>query len=162
MAQTQCVDLNLWSFIRNTQATQLASLKVLQKFILSLNKTELSHIINCYLRSKVSKYASFKATGLTFKQTEDQWANEEPDNEKLEVIDRHIISKLNAKYATKYQKKSHCKNDTTKEQNQLQSAPCVIHSTTSVGVFIPIFIIQGIVQNKACLREFYVFKQTIY
>eukprot|EP01083_Nonionella_stella_P226058 803190_1 len=145
MAQTQCVDLNLWSFIRNTQATQLASLKVLQKFILSLNKTELSHIINCYLRSKVSKYASFKATGLTFKQTEDQWANEEPDNEKLEVIDRHIISKLNAKYATKYQKKVIAK--TTQQKNKTN---CNRHHVLSIPPQVLAYSFQFLSFKELC------------
>ena len=45
---------NLWSFIKNTKATQSASLKVLQKFVLSLSKQELQHLIECYLKLKMS------------------------------------------------------------------------------------------------------------
>eukprot|EP01083_Nonionella_stella_P004011 11541_1 len=98
MAEIEDVNLNLWSFIKSTQATRLASLKSIQKFILSLNKTELTHLITFYLQSKLSK------RNLTLKQTEHELLNNEP-NGVLQTIDKQIISKLNAKYGTKYHKK---------------------------------------------------------
>ena len=43
-----------WWFIKHCKATQSASLKTLQKFILSLNKKELRHLIELYLKSMIN------------------------------------------------------------------------------------------------------------
>eukprot|EP01083_Nonionella_stella_P297661 1010682_1 len=44
----------LWSFIQTTKATQSASLKVLQRFVVSLSENELRHVIGSYLKSTLS------------------------------------------------------------------------------------------------------------
>eukprot|EP01083_Nonionella_stella_P001653 4715_1 len=112
------VDLNLWSFIRSTKATQLASLRSLQKFVLSLNKEQLTHIIQCYLQSQLLKTNSFKANGLPVKQTFDRVFNHESKNNSLQSIDKQIISKLNIKYEKKYHKKVIAKTAQQKSDNQ--------------------------------------------
>eukprot|EP01083_Nonionella_stella_P165622 551439_1 len=91
-------ELNAWSFIQSTKATRLASLKSIQKFILSLNKTELTHLITFYLQSKLSKH------NRTLKQTEDELLSSD-SCDALKTIDKQIISKLNDKYGSKYHKK---------------------------------------------------------
>eukprot|EP01083_Nonionella_stella_P270145 914527_1 len=118
MSQLEDVDLNLWSFIKSTKATELASLKSLQKFVLLLNKEQLSHLIQCYLQSRLSKSNSFKSNGLTMKQTADQFFNHEPTKNPLPPIDKQIISKLNSKYKLKYHKKVLAKTTQQKSDNQ--------------------------------------------
>eukprot|EP01083_Nonionella_stella_P182546 657144_1 len=92
-------DLNAWSFIQSTKATHLASLKSIRKFILSLNKSELTHLITFYLQSKLSK------RDLTLTQTEEELLSSDPCSNALQTIDKQIISKLNEKYGSKYHKK---------------------------------------------------------
>eukprot|EP01083_Nonionella_stella_P182547 657147_1 len=91
-------DLNAWSFIQSTKATHLASLKSIRKFILSLNKSELTHLITFYLQSKLSNH------NLTLRQTEQELLSSDPCDA-LQTIDKQIISKLNEKYGSKYHKK---------------------------------------------------------
>eukprot|EP01083_Nonionella_stella_P282464 961154_1 len=93
------VELNAWSFIQSTKTTRLASLKSIRKFILALNKTELTHLITFYLQSKLSKH------NLTLRQTEQELLSSDPCDA-LQTIDKQIISKLNQKYGSKYHKKA--------------------------------------------------------
>eukprot|EP01083_Nonionella_stella_P256706 879518_1 len=92
-------ELNAWSFIQSTKSTRLASLKSIRKFILSLNKTELTHLITFYLQSKLSKH------NLTLRETEEELLSSDPCSNALQTIDNQIISKLNQKYGSKYHKK---------------------------------------------------------
>eukprot|EP01084_Bolivina_argentea_P268182 455448_1 len=95
-------DLNVWSFIKKTKATKSASLKVLQSFILSLNKYELRHLIECYLKSKISgKHceSTLKYSHQTLIKTSDN------NNENINETDKQILCKMNKKYGKKYNKK---------------------------------------------------------
>eukprot|EP01083_Nonionella_stella_P210908 763101_1 len=92
----------LWTFIKSSQATKLVSLRLLQQFILSLTKTELIHLIQHYLQSKLSECTACTADGLTLTQTLHLYRNE---GYALPSLDQQIMSKLNMNYAKKYTKK---------------------------------------------------------
>eukprot|EP01084_Bolivina_argentea_P053662 98497_1 len=99
---------DVWSFIKCTKATQSASLKSLQKFILSLNKNELIHLIESYLKSKLSKNNTFSCDSLTLKQTHSNLLESKSPENNTEIvtdIDNVILHKLNNKYGNKYNKK---------------------------------------------------------
>eukprot|EP01083_Nonionella_stella_P157743 512468_1 len=98
MAEGEDVDLNLWSFIKSTKATRLAPLKSMQKFILSLNRTELTHLITSYLHSKLSQSNSFDGDGLTLDRTANALLRNESSDNTLGTIDKQIVAKLNAQY----------------------------------------------------------------
>eukprot|EP01083_Nonionella_stella_P051903 137844_1 len=95
----------LWTFVGSAQATELASLRLLQRFVLSLNKEELTHLIQTYLQSKLSEYDTFNANGLTLTQTLQNLSHDDTENTTSQSLDRQIILKLNRKYGTKYKKK---------------------------------------------------------
>eukprot|EP01083_Nonionella_stella_P078262 214063_1 len=101
----QCdIDVNLWSFIKCTKATQLAPLRVLQEFVLSLNKMEFV-LIKSYLQSKLlSSNNTFNANGLTMKQTAHRLLNNTTINHTLRTVDTQIVSKLTERYGMKYQR----------------------------------------------------------
>eukprot|EP01084_Bolivina_argentea_P053663 98498_1 len=112
ISETEPVDnlsnSNLWSFIKCAKATQSASLKSLQKFILSLNKNELIHLIESYLKSKLSKNNTFSCDSLTLKQTHSNLLESKSPENNTEIvtdIDNVILHKLNNKYGNKYNKK---------------------------------------------------------
>eukprot|EP01084_Bolivina_argentea_P167345 290452_1 len=86
---------NLWSFIRNVKATKSASLKVLQRFVLSLNKNELRHLIQCYLKYKLLQTESEDTTN----------DSNENSNTINPTLHTQIISKMNNNYGKKYNKK---------------------------------------------------------
>ncbi len=92
---------DLWSFIKHTKSTQCASLKLLQQFMLTLNRKELRHLIECYLKSKLS---SCNPEGLTIKQSAIKILNNTA-NHTLPTIDRKILSKMHQNYGNKYHKK---------------------------------------------------------
>eukprot|EP01083_Nonionella_stella_P179661 638474_1 len=92
----------LWTFIKSSQATKLVSLRLLQQFILSLTKTELIHLIQHYLQSKLSECTACTADGLTLTQTLHLYRNE---GYALPSLDQQIMSKLNNNYGKKYSKK---------------------------------------------------------
>eukprot|EP01083_Nonionella_stella_P068296 181246_1 len=46
----------MWSYIKNTRATESAELKVLQQFMLSLSKESLRYLICIYIKSKLKKH----------------------------------------------------------------------------------------------------------
>eukprot|EP01083_Nonionella_stella_P301766 1037177_1 len=104
MSQSECdIDVNLWSFIKSAKATQLASLKMLQGFVLSLNKAELTHLIKSYLQSKSSANNSFNMNGLTVKQTAHHLLASKSTIHSLHAVDKQIVSKLNERYGMKCQ-----------------------------------------------------------
>eukprot|EP01083_Nonionella_stella_P019619 54486_1 len=124
MSEVADIDLNLWSFIKSTQATQIAPLKSMQKFILSLNKAELTHLIISYLQSKLSQRNSlnnFNPDGLSLRQSADKILSNQSTNRTLHTIDQHIIFKLNAKYGIKYQKKAISKTASRSKKKRRRS-----------------------------------------
>eukprot|EP01084_Bolivina_argentea_P156369 272520_1 len=97
----------LTSFINSSQATRLASLKSLQKFVLSLNKQELQHLINTYLKSKL--LSKNNANG-TLPKSNGQILNDNNNNNQVQYqnankIDEQILSKMNIMYQNKCKSK---------------------------------------------------------
>eukprot|EP01083_Nonionella_stella_P000103 288_1 len=92
---------DLWSSIQATRATQSASLKVLQRFVLSLSKNELRHMIQSYLKSKLSP----DLTPSTCRQFHATVLNDGCDNSSVDEMDQNILSKMNGKYGSKYSKR---------------------------------------------------------
>eukprot|EP01083_Nonionella_stella_P278526 947179_1 len=113
----------LWTFIGSAQATELVSLRLLQKFVLSLNKAELAHLVQTYLQSKLSECNTFNANGLTVTQTMQNIFHDRTENITSQSIDKQIISKLNQNYGTKYKKKVICKIQQTNPKSRKQSKP---------------------------------------
>eukprot|EP01084_Bolivina_argentea_P177189 306460_1 len=97
---------NKWTFIQHRRATKLASFKVLQEFVLSLDKHELRHMIECYLKSKLS---SHDFVGTTLKNSFETLINNNNDKnhniDSMNSIDKQILNKMNKKYGKKHNKK---------------------------------------------------------
>eukprot|EP01084_Bolivina_argentea_P268181 455446_1 len=96
---------DLWSFIKHRKATESASLKVLQQFVLSLNKYELRHLIEIYLKSKLPKLQNDKTVSYTKATLQRLQNNNNNINNDYSSIDTQILSKLTRKYGNKYNKK---------------------------------------------------------
>eukprot|EP01084_Bolivina_argentea_P164813 286481_1 len=98
---TNLSQLDLWSFIKSRKAINSAPLKTLQKFILSLNKGELIHVINCYLQSTLTTVTS--PNGLSYKNSTDillnKNANKSINNNKS--TDQKILHKLKRNFRNK-------------------------------------------------------------
>eukprot|EP01084_Bolivina_argentea_P292717 503304_1 len=92
---------NLWSFINHSKSTQFASLKVLQQFVLSLNKKELQHLIETYLKSKLTPKINPNAT---LNHTNEQILKNNTQNFQ-NAIDEKILLKMNNIYKRKYSSK---------------------------------------------------------
>ena len=95
---------DLWPIIANSKATQIASLKRLQHFVLSLGLHELRHLVSVYLRSEIAK--RHNRGELTLRSTVESMIN---NREKVTAIgtctDRSILCKLRSGYGTKCGKK---------------------------------------------------------
>eukprot|EP01083_Nonionella_stella_P260707 888562_1 len=113
------IDVNLWSFIKSAKATQLASLKILQEFVLSLNKAELTHLIKSYLQSKLSTTNSFNTNGLTVKQTAHLLLENNNMAHSLHTVDKQIVSKLNEGYGIEYQRNVISQTQQNSDCNQM-------------------------------------------
>eukprot|EP01084_Bolivina_argentea_P055500 101738_1 len=88
-----------WTFIQNKRATESASFKVLQQFVLSLNKHELQHLIECYLKLKTNNF-----TESTVNDSVDKIIyNNSSGN--INDLDGQILNKMCKKYGNKYNKK---------------------------------------------------------
>ena len=94
--------INLWTFIRNSKAGQVAPLKVLQGFILSLDQQCLSHMITVYLQSLIEQ--SMNKQGLTTKQSMKKLIHSNNPNA-LNPHDVTILNKTHKHYGQKYHKK---------------------------------------------------------
>ena len=106
---------DLWRFIKSHKATEAASLKVLQRFVLSLNKQELTHLISIYLKSKLSQNGCIKPT---YKQAEKVLLNGNSDD-CLGNVDEQILTKMNRKYGNKYNKKIATRIQQRQQHNKL-------------------------------------------
>ena len=96
---------NLWSFIQNSKATEYASLKRLQSFVLSLSKSELKHMIELYLRSAMIGHRD--RNGLTLGESHKKIKNNHNNNNNLikNSLDTTILNKMQTHIGTKYGKK---------------------------------------------------------
>eukprot|EP01083_Nonionella_stella_P180917 646573_1 len=97
---------NVWTFIKNNKATDAASLKVLQTFVMSLSHSALQHLIKTYLQSVSAKY-SIDENGLTLKQYAEVISNTDKSDTQclLHPSDTEILRKINKKYGKKYNKR---------------------------------------------------------
>eukprot|EP01083_Nonionella_stella_P035687 97332_1 len=100
---------DLWSFIQTKRATQSASLKVLQRFVLSLSKKELRHMIESYLKSKLSSHDFTPTTRRHCFETVipntfhggtdvDSW-------DIMDTMDQNILYKMSEQYGQRYNKR---------------------------------------------------------
>ena len=133
---------DIFSFIKHSKATQSASLKVLQKFILSLNKMELQHLITLYLKSVVKEFIIHKANGLTLKQSVQRLLNNHKDNDgnsnsKTNSIDNQILNKMQENYSNKHNKKLMKQLQQNHDENKhlLSITPHTLASTLYIYVF---------------------------
>eukprot|EP01083_Nonionella_stella_P183534 663548_1 len=109
----------LWSFIQTKRATQCASLKALQRFVLSLSKDELQHMIESYLKSKLSSHDFTASTCTHFCQV---LLHDAPDSGSMDEMDQNILCKMNEKYGNKYKKRIIAKM----QQHESQTKPQLI------------------------------------
>ena len=94
---------SVWTFINNSKATETASLKQLQHFVLSLNARELRHLISVYLRSMIGKH--HHQGELTLRGTVDALVKGGDDIITDRGTDASIIGKMQSKYGNKCSKK---------------------------------------------------------
>ena len=93
----------VWSFIHDTKATQVASLKILQSFVLSLSKNELRHMIHLYLKSVHDRQQSINKAKNSISQHKKK---QTPSIDiTLNPIEPAIKAKLDDSYAIKYNKR---------------------------------------------------------
>ena len=105
-SKTMEKESNLLDFIKYYDATSNASLKSLQKFVLSLTRSSLQHLIKCYLIQ--SMVANNKLDKKTISKTYNQWIlnQNEAIPSKLNVNDKlntEIQESLNSCYVNKHQ-----------------------------------------------------------
>eukprot|EP01083_Nonionella_stella_P300082 1022611_1 len=160
MSHSQCdIDVNLWSFIKCTKATQLAPLRVLQEFVLSLNKRELTHLIKSYLQSKLSTNNTFNANGLTMRQTAHRLLNNTTINHTLRTVDTQIVSKLTQRYGMKYRRNviSHTQqtNSDCKRMNLLSIHPQVLAYSFQFLSFRELCKVQSVCVHFTYLNKHY-------
>eukprot|EP01083_Nonionella_stella_P144462 451123_1 len=94
---------NVWTFMKNNKATDAASLKVLQTFVMSLGISALQHLIKTYLQSVSAQY-SIDKNGLTLRQYYQKISNSDTPS-LLHPSDTEILRKMNKKYGNKYNKR---------------------------------------------------------
>ena len=124
---------NVFEFIKYTKATQSVSLKVLQKFVLSLDKIELQHMVTFYLRSILKKSLNHDVNGLTLSQARHRLLIEKNDSKSnnSSTIDQQIINKIQKNYGNKYNKKMIKKLQQHHDENKhlLSITPQILAST---------------------------------
>ena len=92
---------DLWSLLECKRATQGASLKKLQAFVLSLSREQLTHVIGCYLKTALT--ASNRGDlPLSLRSK----AFSEKRDDSINATDHDILTKMNEKYGKKQNKKT--------------------------------------------------------
>ena len=94
------INNDLWSLIEKDRSTQAASLRVLQRFVLSLNEQQLKQVISSYLRERLS---SCDLSGLPLKKRANAIFDKNEQN--VTDVDQQILSKMNVAYGQKQNKK---------------------------------------------------------
>eukprot|EP01083_Nonionella_stella_P100250 282475_1 len=97
---------NVWTLIKNSKATDAASLTVLQAFVMSLSSSALKHLIKTYLQSVSAQY-SIDKNGLTPKQYAQRISNigRNTITSPLHQSDQEILRKMGKKYGSKHNKR---------------------------------------------------------
>ena len=106
---------DLWSFIKNSKATQSASLEVLREFVLSLDHQALLRILEVYTASLIG--SSQHASGLTLMQSVDELITN-PRTDALTVVDAAILSQMKLHYGAKYEKQVVCRLQQNNAENE--------------------------------------------
>ena len=93
---------DLWTLIQNKRATHSVSLKTLQRFVLSLDRKELTHLIDVYLKSALSSNNPLSGATVRERAESLRHARTHP----VDTIDDEILTKMNQNYGEKQNKKT--------------------------------------------------------
>ena len=108
---------SVWTFINNSKATETASLKQLQQFVLSLDAKELRQLISVYLRSVVGKHQH--QNELTLKSAVGALLNNVSNTNTDHVTDASILHKMQLQYGNECGKKVLSKMQQKRNSNHI-------------------------------------------